>query len=415
MARHFAGEATIYFTADGRIRTPEVLLMIDVDCHRKGDLTSATAFAQHLRDHFFPGLYFEPSTNGNGVHAYLLLDTRGFGDERTHALFGMLDRALKGIHADWQSRNPQREVELVEVKGHPPRLAYGRDGRVASYTSGLLAKLPREIARRWNEFRRTPMIDDRRVSDLHREWRVEKEVAVPREASPPAGSITGHVVGREALDRFEDYLILAAKLLPAPLGTSGREVATSGDLAILLLILEACTKRMNADGSMPTARIMRNWDALYEQGDVDRPFNPKRYACLRDFLSREGLLDWEDECYLPHQMSAAGMGKSARWRASERLLAMIEEAREGRDDRPAAQDACEEQQDGRGAEPDEGGDGRGMGDKDHLYGDKSILDWIGPMTAVPDEGNISHWLVDLTIFHYPRPVLRVPIGKKWAA
>jgi hypothetical protein len=79
MRQHFTGESTVYFTADGRVRTPETLLMVDIDCHGTGTYEAAVAFARHLRDHHFPDLYFEPSTNGNGVHAYLLLDKRGFG------------------------------------------------------------------------------------------------------------------------------------------------------------------------------------------------------------------------------------------------------------------------------------------------------------------------------------------------
>lgn len=467
MVRHFAGEATVYFTADGRVRTPEVLLMLDVDCHRVGTYASAVAFTEHLRDHHFPGLYFEPSTNGNGVHAYLLLDTRGFGDERTHSLFEMMDRALKGIHADWQAENPHLEVELVEAKGHPPRIDWGRDGKVARYTSGQLAKLPREVDRRLDEFRRTTKVDDRRVSDLYRRWKDEvvrrKEVKPERAAGeesrvevaptkgaakPKSGSISGHVVGREALDRFDAYRDLARRYLPGPLRTSGREAATSEDLAILLLVLEACTERMNADGSMPTARIMTNWATLHEEGEVERPFNPKRYAALRDFLSREGLLDWEDESYLPHQMSDEGKGRAARWRASEGLMARIREARDGvnpEGEVRVVQFECEVLE-------------RVGGEKrEHLYGDYHDINLIGnpgirpiqgshpsrpqesdpavegedrsegnrpsrPQDFVfalevddPTGGEDPRWLRELTFEHYPRPVLRASSGWRMAA
>ena len=424
MHRHFAGEQTAYFTADGRIRTPEVLLMIDVDCHKAGTHAAAVAFAGHLRDAFFPDLYFEPSTNGNGAHAYLFLDTRGFGDERTHALFGMLDRALKGIHADWQAKNPGLVVELVEVKGHPPRLDRGRDGLITAYTSGQLAKLPREADRRREEFLRTTKVDERRVSDLYRTWKVERAVPRAKAASPRPGSITGHVVARDALDQFDAYLGLAGRLLPGPLRTSGRELATAEDLAILLLILEACTERMNADGSMPTARILRNWQTLLEEGAVRRPFNSKRYAALRDFLSREELLAWEDESYVPTPMSAEGKGRAARWRASGRLMAMIEAAREG----------IEGKEEARGVVQVLGCGERERGE--HLYGDSLVLplseDTEGdipggisvhrerdlPSRAIEEtspRGDLPPWLRGLTYQIYPRPVLRVPSCCRMAA
>jgi hypothetical protein len=193
-------------------------------------------------------------------------------------------------------------------------------------------------------------------------------------------------------------------MLPEPLRTSGREVATAEDLAILILVLEACTRRMNADGSMPTARIRRNWDALCELGEVDRPFNPKRHACLRDFLSREGLLDWEDESYLPSPMSVTGEGKAARWRAGDRLLAMIEEARGGL----GHAEGRREERDGNMGDEDKR-------DEDHLYGDNPLLDDPDPMTVGPNEGNVPRWLAELTLSGYRRPVLGVPSGMRRAA
>ena len=96
MLDHFSGKATYYFWADGRIKTPYALLSIDIDNHKVGTLDAALAFAQYLKDTIFPGLYFEPSTGGKGVHGYVLIDKRGFGDERLHGLAKMLDRAAQG-------------------------------------------------------------------------------------------------------------------------------------------------------------------------------------------------------------------------------------------------------------------------------------------------------------------------------
>src|SRR3954468_6371124 len=126
---HFSGKATHYFWADGRIRTPRALIGIDIDCHKIGSLDSALAFARHLGDTLFPRLYFEASTNGKGVRCYVLIEKRDFGDLRLHGLCRMLDDALKVIHRRWQAVNPGRIVEGVEVKGHPPRITWSRDGR----------------------------------------------------------------------------------------------------------------------------------------------------------------------------------------------------------------------------------------------------------------------------------------------
>jgi hypothetical protein len=75
---------------------------------------------------------------------------------------------------------------------------------------------------------------------------------------------------------------------------------------------------MNADGSMPMARVKAIWDAAYRAGDTSRAFSFRRFAAIRDMLSDMGLLEWEDETY--------SFGKACKWRASGKLMAMIEKA-----------------------------------------------------------------------------------------
>ena len=95
MADHFAGRKTFYFTADGRSGVPEVLINIDIDCHGSGSLAGAIAFAEHLKATRFPNLYYEVSTNGNGVHGYIVVSKGDLGDEGFNAALSSLDRWLK--------------------------------------------------------------------------------------------------------------------------------------------------------------------------------------------------------------------------------------------------------------------------------------------------------------------------------
>ena len=67
---HFSGRETFYFTGDPFRKNPYTLLMIDIDCHNRGTLRGAIEFAEYLAATLFPNLYFEVSTNGNGVHGY---------------------------------------------------------------------------------------------------------------------------------------------------------------------------------------------------------------------------------------------------------------------------------------------------------------------------------------------------------
>lgn len=156
MLDHFEGKATYYFWSDGRIKTPYALVCIDIDNHKVGTLEAAQAFAHYLRDNFFSNFYYEPSTGGKGVHGYVFIDKRGFGDERLHGLAKLLDRSLKAIHRLWQARNPHLVVEGVEIKGHPPRITWTHDGKMKSLISGQFAKLPRQLLTRFDESGRRP-------------------------------------------------------------------------------------------------------------------------------------------------------------------------------------------------------------------------------------------------------------------
>lgn len=325
MLDHFRGETTYYFWADGRIKTPYALVCIDIDNHKVGTLDAALAFARHLKDTLFPGLYFEPSTGGKGVHGYVLIDKRGFGDERLHGLCKMLDRALKVVHQRWRHENPDQDVEGVEINGHPPRITWTRDGQMKDLISGQFAKLPREMLTRFDEFKGTTVLDALRISQLYLTYKEDQIVSKKPVVEPTGtqGSLTGCVVKQKNLDRWVSYLNAAGTMVGSNIKTTGREVATAEDMAVLLLILVACTDDMNADSSMPTARIRENWEILFGNGDVVRPWCPRRYTALRNHLSNLGFIEWEDRRYVPAALSLTGEGRAARWRASELLTDML--------------------------------------------------------------------------------------------
>ena len=176
-----------------------------------------------------------------------------------------------------------------------------------------------------SKFKRTTVLNDRRISDLYVKYKDEPVVPAKRVVEPAkkSGSLTGCVVKQADIDQWGSYVAVAKSLVVQPLKTNGREVATAEDMAVLLLVLEACTNDMNADGSMPTARIRENWEILHANGDVDRPWCPRRYTTLRNQLSNLGYIDWEDRRYVPSALSPTGTGQAARWRISEGLIEMI--------------------------------------------------------------------------------------------
>lgn len=325
---HFSGDQTFYFTGNSSPKFPETLLNIDIDCHKSGTLSGAYAFAEHLKEHYFPDLYYEVSTNGNGIHAYVVILKGDLGSTFLNGLFRRFEQHLRTILS-----NTKLDVENVEIKGTSPILIWGdRKGQLQNYTSGTLAKFPREF-HRFDELRNTTRIS---YLELLKLPVVEKIKPVPSEVRvleierpPVAGSISGKVIGPEELAELKGHYRKVAETLMEVhvLKTTGRTVATVEDLAIFLMLLRYFTQNMNRDGSLPYARFKGLWTSVFESGDVDRSFECKRFATLRNYLSSLGLLDWQDEKYSLGTTDSEGKkhkGKASRWHASELLMSLLD-------------------------------------------------------------------------------------------
>ena len=367
LANHFSGEDTFYFA--GNSWGDETLVMIDIDCHGVGSLQGALAYAQFLKDTFFPNLYFEPSTNGNGVHGYLVIHKAGVRPAVVNDLLGQLEAYLRQTIGGF-------DIETVEIKGRCPVIIWGsKRGEVANYKAGMLAKIPRN-ADRFEELQNTTTLS---VNDLRRmistplprnfspvirlavlcESSIIKPVNatkkvistvkvrspkakvrllcrhngcsennVPKVREPKAvtGSCSDKVISKDELEKLHGhYLTVATTLMGVHRIKTGRVVATAKDLALFLLLLKWFHEHMNADGSMPWARFKALWDALYEAGDTDRAFDPKRFAALRNYLSSLGLLDWADATYKQGrwEMGVKVGGQACKWQASEQLMEML--------------------------------------------------------------------------------------------
>jgi hypothetical protein len=138
---HFAGRLTHYFWGDHLASTPEILVMLDFDAcghHGGGTSEGCWRFAEKVRDALFPGLYLEPSTNGQGVHGYLRLFKRGIRGDLVRQALKNLDRYLKRL-----ALSVGADIACVEVKGLPPSVTYDDNGNIAAITFGQWAKLPR--------------------------------------------------------------------------------------------------------------------------------------------------------------------------------------------------------------------------------------------------------------------------------
>jgi hypothetical protein len=332
MYAHFAGQTTFYFWADGRKSSPRTLSLIDIDCHRRGNAASARAFAEWLDRNGFPDLYHEPSTHDTGRHGYVILDKEGFGDVAVANILNRLEKVLRRLLQVFLATHPEHDIEDVEIKGTPHILTWakGSSRRIESMKSGQLAKLPRDILDRFDEFRDTAVLS---IQDIHQlEERVERiEIPAPRRlsASRARGSTRNHPLSTDEVEAIGGpYLEFAGAWVPEPLATSGRARVEAGDVAIGLAIVKVCSSKSNSDGTLPTARVKAIWNRLFEDGEVGRAFDYHRWKTIRDVIEVRGGLEMVDRSFYTGFVDVDGRlikGRAAKWHMAGWLVETLDE------------------------------------------------------------------------------------------
>ncbi|MDA7527667.1 SEC-C metal-binding domain-containing protein [bacterium] len=295
---HCNESRTLYFTGAGSPRQRYTLLMIDVDCKTMGSPAGARAYLEFLRDNYFPNLYIEVSTNGNGGHGFLLIDKEELGGEALNVIY------LHQLQPWLDQLSKPFDVEFVELKGTLPNVEWNQHGEVEDYTCGQLAKVPRGLVSRFDELKQTCCI---RATEFRKLPVIRPEhhpAVIAHVIQSSAGSISGKYITDEMLSGLEEegcYHTMAKELFQQKgvdrLTTSDRNIVNVDDLAVMLMILGHCTRDLDENGGLPTARVEGMWNSLMEADDVSRPFNARRYHAMRDFLSDLGLLEWVDETY----------------------------------------------------------------------------------------------------------------------
>ena len=320
---HFSAKETFYFSGASSSKSPETLINIDIDCHKTGTLKGAIEFANYLKANVFPNLYFEISTNGHGIHGYILFRKDGLSPEVLNSLLDRLQSDLRKKLSDGKF-----DVETVEIKGTCPVFQWGqKKGELLGYRSGQLAKLPRD-SHRFDELKKTTVLTS---IDLFRLPVVEKKLSTQKSVGTnhsAAGSISGKLISAEELSELNDQYKTISELLleKQKLSAGNRVIVDSKDVAIFLMLLKFFTKNMNSDGSLPQLRFKKLWTSLFEIGDVDRCFDDKRFARIRNYLSSLSLIEWEDNRYVIGVTNHQGKrsGKACKWRAADLLMSWLE-------------------------------------------------------------------------------------------
>jgi hypothetical protein len=146
----------------------------------------------------------------------------------------------------------------------------------------------------------------------------EKRSPAPKVAR---GSVSGKMVDPDDVRKLEPLARELLRLHAPEVGSSSRAVVVAEDLQMAIAVIRGCTLHPNPDGSLPVMRVKGLWDAAFQAGDITRAFSFHRFQAIRNMLSDMELLEWEDAEYC--------FGKACRWRASEKLMGMMESVLSG--------------------------------------------------------------------------------------
>jgi hypothetical protein len=317
---HFAGRATHYFWGDHTASSAEVLVNIDIDAlgqHGGGTTEGCWRFAEQVKDTLFPGLYLEPSTNGQGVHGYIRLFKLGIRADLVRHALKNLDRYLKRMAASVGA-----DVACVEVKGLPPSIQYDDKGNITSITFGQWAKLPRGrgvLDTCKVEYGDLALLDP---DEIKVETQPEKTVEKKTANKMRLGSFDSRVVRQETLDKLPELEKFASCLLRQWTGgtsfKAGRHLVTPTDVAQFFALMLSIKPR--PDDSLPVRAVGRLWEEVYLSGDFARPWNHHRFKAIRDLLSQHGHIDWVDFRY---QYVPERKGRCCRWQVSDELRSAL--------------------------------------------------------------------------------------------
>lgn len=335
--QHFKGQETLYFWADHRQSTEEIIFLVDIDAlkaRKMGSKQGAVDFAQYLIEQYFPNAYMEISTHGNGVHLFLVMRKKDIPNEDVRKSLKHLDAWLKYI-----AKSINADIEEVEVKGLPPILKY--DGKkLIGMTYGLLAKLPREVLTRFPELQNTYQCTPSELLALHIP-EAERKVA----RSSKGGSVSRRLISEEEIGKLDWYKQVGMTLLKGklPVCPDRRHTITWDDVAILLLILKYNHEHPEPDGSLSSKMIEGWWRALFDAGDIERGYHASRIKPIRDALSDAGLLAWLSNEYQYGYKNRDGeyvKGVSCKWGITDEVYDILADER-----REASSISTEKQED----------------------------------------------------------------------
>jgi hypothetical protein len=306
---HWNNKQTLYFYGNENINE-KCLIMIDIDVdkkNKKGSLEGAISFAEHLKSKI-QDFYYETSTNGKGVHGYLVVDKCDKNSIESNKIFKKFENFLIE-----EKEKVNADIELVEIKGTLHEIKY-KQNRIAKIKFGTLGKIPKNI----NEFFKFEN-KEIKITDIEKNYCVEKA----KKSNNGSGSISKKLITKKDLDKLEILEEISKNIFGEETFKKNKFKITHEDIAIALLLLIFFKNNKNEDKTLPTKRVMMLWKALYECGDIDRAWNHHRWKGIRDMLSEKGLIYWIDNNYTYGNKSINQKGIACKWEIRKKLYMYI--------------------------------------------------------------------------------------------
>lgn len=301
---------TLYYYGNGKTTSEETLVMIDIDVqkkHKKGSTKGAYDFLNHIKK-YFPNLYFETSTNNNGLHSYFILKKYNKSAKETN-------EALKGFEY-WlknESEKIKADIEDVEIKGLCPEVIYNNN-KISNIKYGTLAKIPRNL-------QKISSIDNQclTIEEIKNNYFIKNKT----KKKENTGSVSNKLFSKKDLKKIKLYKRVFRCLTNNHKLKAKNHIVKDEDFAIALLILLFIYKNPNTDNTIPTERVKQLWKSLYEFNNIKRNWNHHRFKAIRDFLSYNNYINWEDNRYTFGNKITNQKGIACKWKLSETFILYI--------------------------------------------------------------------------------------------
>jgi hypothetical protein len=288
---------------------PLMLVYLDLDVHKLGSLEACRRLAAIIRRDF-PGVP-EFQFNERGAFSWLILNAEGLvgpdGEQEYNRLLNRLQE-----HYATRAKSLGLDVEKVEVLGRVYEHTWqeGSYGFLQCVKGGDLIKVPSSV----DVFRQPPVdvfyLNDRKFDPV--ELTVVQKVESERRRS--SGSFRPRLVSEEMEDGIGRLVAWVDQQFPDRPTRVGNWALSARAFAEILLTM--CLLKPNADGSNPGDRHAAFIRALWEEGVFEFSWNHPRHRAVREYLSEQGWVQWQDERH--------SEGQACKWKLVQALVEAVE-------------------------------------------------------------------------------------------